>query len=293
MITRTKTGDSIFQYDISLRKYTSFKTGGIAEIFVEPKSVSELREVLRFCMREQKKIFVLGNGTNILIQDDGVKGVVISMGGACFKEIKRYGMYVSSGAGVSLVELMRRVATWGLGGLSSLAGIPGSVGGAVMMNAGGKYGSISETIHSVTTVSFHGEIKKFSRKEIDFPYRGCSLREEIVLEVELLLRESHKERTFKEMNTIYREKREKQPFGTLNAGCIFKNPQGFKAAELIDKAGLKGVKVGGAIVSEKHANFIINSEGATSNDILDLIKMIQNSVLEKYNVMLETELHFW
>ncbi|MDR4505368.1 MAG: UDP-N-acetylmuramate dehydrogenase [Candidatus Scalindua sp.] len=293
MITRTKADDSLFQRDVSLRKYTSFRTGGAAEFFVEPESVSELMKVLRFCKREKKKIFILGNGSNILVHDDGVEGVVIYLGGNCFKQLHRYGLRVCSGAGVSLVGLLRKAAGWGLGGLSSLAGIPGSVGGAVVMNAGGKYGSISENINSVTTVTFHGEIKKLERKEIGFQYRGCGLREEIVIEVEFLLRESEKERTFEEMNTIYKEKRESQPLGTLNAGCIFKNPQGFKAAELIDKAGLKGVKVGGAIVSPKHANFIINSGDATSNDILELIQVIRNSVRKKYNVILETELHIW
>ena len=150
-----------------------------------------------------------------------------------------------------------------------------------MMNAGGKYGSISENIHSVTTVSFGGEMKKLSRKEIDFQYRDCSLQNEIVIEVEFLLTETEKEKTFEEMNAIYKEKKAQQPLGTLNAGCIFKNPQGFKAAELIDKAGLKGIKSGGAVISPKHANFIINSEDATSNDILDLIKMIKKSIKKK------------
>lgn len=293
MITRTKTGDSIFQRDVSLQKYTSFKTGGVAEIFVEPKSSSELMQVLKFCKRERKKIFVLGNGSNILVHDDGVEGVVIYLGGICFKQIKRYGVCVCSGAGMSLGELLRNAARWGLSGLSSLSGIPGTVGGAVVMNAGGKYGTISEKINSVTTVTFDGEIKKHERKEINFQYRGCNLQEEIVVEVEFLLTESKKEKTFEEMNTIFQEKRESQPLGTLNAGCIFKNPQGYKAAELIDKAGLKGVKVGGAIVSPKHANFIINSGDATSNDIVALIKMITDSVQKKYNVILETELHIW
>ncbi len=293
MITHSKTTNSLFQHNVSLRKYTSFRTGGVAELFVEPKSLSELKDVLQFCRREEKKVFVLGNGSNILVHDSGVEGVVIYLGGSCFKEVKRYGRYVCSGAGVGLIGLIRRVAMWGLGGLSGLAGIPGSVGGAVMMNAGGKYGNISENIHSVTTVSFHGEMRKRERKEIDFQYRGCSLHDEIVIEVEFLLREADKEKTFQEMDTMYREKREKQPLGTLNAGCIFKNPPGFKAAELIDRAGLKGVTVGGALISPIHANFIINCEDATSDDILELIQIIQETVKKKYHVQLETELHIW
>ncbi|MCP5005685.1 MAG: UDP-N-acetylmuramate dehydrogenase [Planctomycetes bacterium] len=293
MITSTKTGDSLFQHDVSLREYTSFKTGGVADIFAEPESISELMEVLQFCRREQKKIFVLGNGSNLLVNDDVVEGVVIYLGGVCFKQVERNGMRVRSGAGVNLGVLMRKVAMWGLGGLSGLAGIPGTVGGAVVMNAGGKHGSISENIISVTTVTFHGELRRLKRKDIGFQYRGCTLCDEIVIEVELLLTKSEKEKTLEETNAIYIEKRERQPLGTLNAGCIFKNPQGFKAAELIDSAGLKGVKVGGAIVSPKHANFIINNDGATSKDILELIKIIKSTVMKKYNVILETELRIW
>ncbi len=293
MIKSTEIIDNIFKYDVPLQRYTSFKTGGVAEIFAEPGNISELRKVLQFCENEQKRIFIFGNGSNILVDDKGVQGVLIHLGGVDFKEVKRDGKYIFSKAGVKLPRLIRKSASWGLGGLEVLAGIPGTVGGAVKMNAGGKYGDISETISSVTTMTFDGEIKNISRKDIEFTYRGCNLNRQIVIEVEFLLKESGKEEILERMDEIYKGKKRKQPLSTFSAGCIFKNTPHFKAGELIEKAGLKGKKVGGAIVSKKHANFIVNTENATSDDILKLIEIIKETIRKKYNISLETEIQIW
>jgi UDP-N-acetylmuramate dehydrogenase len=219
--------------------------------------------------------------------------MVIHLGGINFKNVERDGRYVLSGAGVSLSKLIRTVALSGFGGLEVLAGIPGTVGGAVMMNAGGKYGVISDTISSLTTMTFDGSIIKHMRGDVEFEYRGCNLSKQIVIEVEFHLNESKIEVVLEKMDEIYNEKQEKQPLGTLNAGSIFKNTPQYKAAELIDKANLKGLKVGGAIVSEKHANFIVNTGNATSTDILELIKIIKKTIKQKYNVSLEEEIHIW
>ncbi len=293
MIKSTEIIDNIFKYEVPLQRYTSFKTGGVAEIFAEPRNISELRKVLQFCENERKRIFIFGNGSNILVDDNGVQGVVIHLGGIDFKKVKRDGKYIFSKAGVKLPRLIRKSALWGLGGLEVLAGIPGTVGGAVKMNAGGKYGDISETISSVTTMTFDGEIKNISRKDIEFTYRECNLNRQIVIEVEFLLKESGKEKILERMGEIYKEKKRKQPLSTFSAGCIFKNTPHFKAGELIEKAGLKGKKVGGAIVSKKHANFIVNTENATSDDILKLIEIIKETIRKKYNISLETEIQIW
>ena len=293
MISSPEFIHEIFRYNIPLHKYTSFRTGGAAEIFVEPLGTSELKKVLRFCKDEQKKVFIFGKGTNILVNDNGVKGVVIHLGGINFKNVERYGRYVLSGAGVNLSKLIRTVALSGFEGLEVLAGIPGTVGGAVMMNAGGKYGVISDTICSLTTMTFDGRIIKHKRSDVEFAYRGCNLSKQIVIEVEFQLNESKIEVVLEKMDEIYNEKQEKQPLGTFNAGSIFKNTPQYKAAELIDKANLKGLKVGGAIVSEKHANFIVNTGNATSADILELIKIIKETIKKKYNVSLQEEIHFW
>ncbi len=285
--------NEIFRYDVPLQRYTSFRTGGAAEIFVEPRDTSELRKVLQFCKDEQKKVFVFGNGTNILVNDKGVRGVVIHLGGVDFKRVERNGRYVTSGAGVSLSQLVRETVSCGLGGLEVLIGIPGTVGGAVMMNAGGGYGNISETIDSLTTMNFDGEIIKHNREEVEFVYRGCGLSNQIVVQVEFVLKESAKEDLLRRMDEIYKGKRDKQPLSTFNAGCIFKNTHRFKAAELIEGANLKGLKVGGAVVSRKHANFIVNTGNATSADILELIKRIKETVKKKYNVSLEQEIQIW
>ena len=293
MINSPEIIDEIFRYDVPLQKYTSFRTGGAAEIFVEPLGTSELKKVLQFCKDEQKKVSIFGKGTNLLIGDNGVKGVVIHLGGINFKNVERNGRYVLSGAGVNLPKLIRTVALSGFGGLEVLAGIPGTVGGAVMMNAGGNYGVISDTISSLTTMTFDGSIIKHMRGDIEFAYRGCNLSKQIVIEVEFHLNESKIEVVLEKMDEIYNEKQEKQPLGTFNAGSIFKNTPQYKAAELIDKANLKGLKVGGALVSEKHANFIVNTGNATSTDILELIKIIKETIKKKYNVSLEEEIHIW
>ena len=293
MISSPEIIDEIFRYDVPLQRYTSFRTGGAAEIFVEPGNTSELKKVLQFCRDEQKKVFILGKGTNLLVNDNGVKGVVIHLGGVDFKEIEIEGRHVLSGAGVGLTKLIRKTALSGLEGLEGLVGIPGTVGGAVMMNAGGKYGDISDTIDSLTTMTFDGKITKHSRDDVEFAYRGCNLSGQIVVNVEFTLKESKIEVVLEKMDEIYKEKKEKQPLSTFNAGSIFKNTQHFKAAELIEKANLKGQKVGGAVVSEKHANFIVNTGNATSADILELIKIIKETIKKKYNVSLEQEIQIW
>jgi len=293
MISSPEIIDEIFRYDVHLQRYTSFRTGGAAEIFVEPRNTSELKKVLQFCKDEQKKVFIFGKGTNLLVNDNGIKGVVIHLGGVDFKKIERNGRYVSSGAGVNLPQLIRKTALWGLGGLEVLVGIPGTVGGAVMMNAGGKYGDISDTISSLTTMTFDGKITNINREDVEFTYRECNLSKQVVVQVEFVLKESRKEELLEKMDDIYKEKKEKQPLSTFNAGSIFKNSHHFKAAELIDKANLKGQKVGGAVVSKKHANFIVNTGNATSADILELIKIIKKTINKKYNVSLEQEIQIW
>ena len=293
MINSPEIISEIFRYDVPLQKYTSFRTGGSAEIFVEPLGALELKRVLQFCKDEQKKVYVFGKGTNLLVDDNGVDGVVIHLGGINFKNVERDGRNVVAGAGVNLPKLLRTVALSGFGGLEALAGIPGTVGGAVMMNAGGKYGDISDTINSLTTMTLDGDIIKYTREDVGFKYRGCNLSGQIVTEVEFTLNESKIEVVLEKMDEIYNEKQESQPLGTFNAGSIFKNTSQYKAAELIDKANLKGLKVGGAVVSEKHANFIVNTGSATSADILELIKIIKETIMEKYNVSLEEEIHIW
>ena len=293
MISSTEIIDEIFRYDVPLQRYTSFRTGGTAEIFVEPGDMSELKKALQFCKDEDKKVFIIGKGTNLLVNDNGVKGVVIHLGGVDFKKIERNGRYVSSGAGVNLPQLIRKTALWGLGGLEVLVGIPGTVGGAVMMNAGGRYGDISDTISALTTITFDGKITNRSRKDVKFAYRECNLSNQVVVKVEFALKESRKEEVLEKMSKIYKEKKEKQPLSTFSAGSIFKNTQYYKAAELIEKANLKGRKVGGAVISEKHANFIVNTGNATSTDILELMNIIKETIKKKYNVSLEQEIQIW
>ncbi len=293
MIGNTQIIDNIFKYDIPLKNYTSFKIGGVAEILAEPGDVSELREILKFCKDEKKKIYILGNGSNVLINDDGIQGVVIRVGGGNFKKIRKEGHHVYSQAGANLSLLIRKTASWGLGGLETLVGIPGTVGGAVVMNAGGKYGNISDTLKCITTMDYDGEINKYNREDIGFTYRGSELKNQIIIEAEFVLKDSKKEDVFERMDKMYKEKMESQPLHLNTMGCIFKNTEEYKAAELIDKAGLKGLKVGGAVVSDLHANFIVNSGTASEDDIQNLIGIVTEEVKKQFKVTLNPEIHYW
>jgi len=293
VIGNTQIMDNIFKYDVPLKSYTSFKIGGVAEILAEPGNVSELREVLRFCKDEKKKIFVLGNGSNVLINDDGIQGVVIRVGGENFKKIKREGNHIYSQAGVNLSHLIRKTASWGLGGLETLVGIPGTVGGAVIMNAGGKHGTLSDTLRCITTMDYGGEINNYNCEDIGFTYRGCNLKERIIIEAEFILKKSEKEDILERMDKMYKEKEERQPLHLSTMGCIFKNTEQHNAAELIDKAGLKGLKVGGAVVSRLHANFVVNNGNASNEDMQKLIDIVKDAVKEEFNVTLRSEIHLW
>lgn len=240
MISSPEIIDEIFRYDVPLQRYTSFRTGGAAEIFVEPGNTSELKKVLQFCRDEQKKVFILGKGTNLLVNDNGVKGVVIHLGGVDFKEIKIEGRHVLSGAGVGLAKLIRKSALSGLEGLEGLVGIPGTVGGAVMMNAGGKYGDISDTIDSLTTMTFDGKITKHSRDDVEFAYRGCNLSGQIVVNVEFTLKESKIEVVLEKMDEIYKEKKKNNLYQHLMPAVYLRIHNTLKPRNLLKRQILKG-----------------------------------------------------
>jgi UDP-N-acetylmuramate dehydrogenase len=279
-----------------LSRYTTFGIGGPAEIFFEPRNSAEVKELVEFAGNNELPVNVIGKGSNILVSDSGVRGIVIHFGRNSFKSIERENSLIIVGSGVSLQLLVNKSVGWGLCGLEVLTGIPGTVGGAVALNAGGKYGTISDYIRSVTTIDINGKIHQYNREDIDFGYRKNCFLNQIITDVTLKLKEFEPHEAgelLERSREILEEKKKRQPLSAKSAGCAFKNPTDYSAGTLIEQAGLKGQRVGGAIVSVKHANFIVNTGNATAADVLQLVDMVRCVVLQKFSVLLELEIQVW
>ena len=276
---------------VPLATVTSFRVGGPAEFFVEPRDLRELVCLFRRCADRGIPVRMLGAGSNILASDRGVAGGVFRL--SKMTRIERSGARVTCEAGVSLPHLLRQAERWGLSGLESLVGIPGTVGGAVAMNAGGKHGSIVSVLRSVTTLCRNGAFCTRTPEQIRLGYRRSGLRGEAVLRAEFELTEMDSAEIDRARKSVFREKAETQPLAAWSAGCIFKNPEGRSAGQLIELAGLKGERYGHAVVSTKHANFIVNEGGASANDVKALIDKIRATVRKTFGVELELEIEEW
>ncbi|MEW6557488.1 MAG: UDP-N-acetylmuramate dehydrogenase [Elusimicrobiota bacterium] len=276
-----------------LSKHTTFRIGGPCNFYVETKTIDELQKLVRYCKNKKIPYLVIGFGSNILVKDKRIKGVVIRlMGELSSLDFNLQKKSVTAGGGCSLQLFVKKCAENGLSGMEFLVGIPGTIGGAVIMNAGAKDNSIGFLIKSVTVMNEKVEIKKIGKKSLKFSYRSSNIpSEDIIISAEFLLKKKPKNDIIKKLNELMLLRAKTQPFGFFNnAGCIFKNPPGDFAGRLIDKAGLKGRSVGGAVVSKLHANFINNTGNATANDVLKLIKKIQKKVREKFNKNLKLEI---
>ncbi|MGN5650757.1 UDP-N-acetylmuramate dehydrogenase [Bacillus sp. Brlt_9] len=279
-----------FEENASLRKYNTWKLSGPAEFLVHINSVEDLRKLFPILMKEKIPHFILGKGSNILVPDEGIQGVVIKLGKS-FETLEFKGIQVTAGAALSFIAFCLNVAKKGLSGMEFGAGIPGSVGGAVAMNAGAHGSSVSKVLHSITVLGRDGFIKKLSNAEMDFSYRNSVIQNKdyIVLDATFSLTYADKE-TIVEMTTKNKEYRlSTQPLTAASCGSVFKNPLPNYSGDLIEKLGLKGYKIGNAQISEKHGNFIINLGNASSNDILLLITFVQKAVRDKFNVDLHPE----
>lgn len=280
-----------------MSRHTSFRIGGPADVFAVPRDRSDLSSLIRETAARKLPVFILGAGTNLLVRDGGFRGVVISMERISgIEEERRYrsigGVYcvVRAEAGAMLSRLLGFAAERGLSGLEFAAGIPGTVGGAVCMNAGTSKGEIGDVIDSVTMISPSEEVIK-TREEMEFGYRRASIPAgHAVVETRLVLRLDDTERIKARVQDILKRRQQTQPLTLPNAGSIFKNPIDEAAGRLIEKAGLKGAAVGDAEVSERHANFIVNKGGAKAGDVIRLMEMVQVRVFEVYGVRLEPEI---
>ena len=274
-----------------LSQHTTFAIGGPADIFVQPGSMGELAATMQVLhAHSDVPVTILGNGSNVLVLDRGIRGVVIKLGDF-LSSLRQDGNRIFAGAGSLLSEVSGFAATQGLEGMEFAVGIPGSIGGAVFMNAGAYQGEMSCVVDAVTAVSPAGGVRRFSREELEFSYRHSIFQDNghIVCEVELLLEAGESKTIEARMQELTQRRESKQPLELPSAGSTFKRPPGHFAGTLIEQSGLKGLRVGGAEVSQKHAGFIVNAGGATAQDVLALISEVQRQVQQQFGVSLQPE----
>jgi UDP-N-acetylenolpyruvoylglucosamine reductase len=280
---------TVIRPDEPLAKHTTLRVGGPADTYVEPASEEDLAAVLAYCDERNLPFFVLGRGSNLLVRDGGFRGVVVCLVHPHFSQIEPAGQRLRCGAGARLKAVAVEAKRNGLAGLEFLEGIPGSVGGALRMNAGAMGGAMFDVVESVRLMSFDGKVYEQAVQELTTAYRSCPvLKTHIALAAVLCGRLGVREEIERRMNEFSRKRWSSQP-AAPSAGCMFKNPSSISAGKLIDELGLKGLKVGGAMVSVEHGNFLVNDGSATAREILELIELIRQRARAERGIELETE----
>lgn len=273
-----------------MKNHTSFKVGGPADIFITPHDETEIRDVLKLCRENEYPVFVMGNGTNLVVRDGGIRGVVLKIFDGLNK-ISVEGNIITAQAGTLLSCLSKTALKYSLKGLEFACGIPGTVGGAIAMNAGAYNGEIKDVIYSADVIDDNFEIRTLSREELNMGYRTSlvSAKGYITVKARFSLVPGEYDEIKDRMDTLTRRRKEKQPLHMPSAGSTFKRPEGSFAPKLIEEAGLKGRRVGDAMVSQMHSGFIVNMGNATAMDILQLIDVVRKEVYSKFGIMLEPE----
>ncbi len=280
---------TIVRRDEPLARRTTLRVGGPADLYVEPASEDDLASVLKYCGQRGLPCFVLGRGSNLLVRDGGFRGVVICLAHTHFCRITADGVLLRCGAGAKLKAVAVEARRNSLAGLEFLEGIPGSVGGALRMNAGAMGGAIFDAVQSVSLMDLNGNRHECARAELDVAYRGCAtLKTNIALGAVLRGQPDEAPAIAERMNQFSQKRWRTQP-AAPSAGCMFKNPPTIPAGKLIDELGLKGTRVGGASVSSEHGNFIVNDGTATARDVVDLIELIRQRARKERGLELETE----
>ncbi len=276
-----------------MSRHTTFRVGGEAECLIMVHREAELVKLVRYLHQIEEEYFILGNGSNLLVGDKGYRGVVLKLDGP-MEEIKTEGTLVRAGAGALLSTVAAKAKDRNLSGMEFAAGIPGSIGGAVVMNAGAYGGEMKQIVVSVRGMDEEGEILTLDNETMEFGYRSSAVRNRpiVVLEVTLRLTEGRREEIGAKMEELAGLRRSKQPLEYPSAGSTFKRPEGYYAGKLIMDAGMRGYRIGGAQVSEKHCGFIVNTGSATAADIRELIEEVQERVQERFHVTLEPEVVF-
>ncbi len=280
-------------HDAPLAPCTWFRVGGPARYLFRPSGADDLAALMVRARDENVPVKVLGRGANVLVSDGGFDGVVVRLISDAFRGVQRSGTTFDVGAGVDLMPFARDVSRDGFSGVEGLAGIPGTIGGAVRMNAGGRFGDMADTVRRITVLQADGSVEEWPHDRIGFGYRQSRVDDRIVLSARLELGEENPKETAERFETCFQSKMASQPISDQSAGCIFKNPEGESAGAMIDRAGLKGTRSGCAEVSHRHANFIVAHEGATASDILRLIDIVRERVRSVFDTELDLEVDVW
>lgn len=276
--------------DERMSRHTSFEIGGTADILALPKSEEEIKYILEVCKEENTTCYIMGNGSNLLVRDKGIRGVVLKLA-ENYNKVKIENETVWAQSGILLSNLSKIIVEKGLKGFEFASGIPGTLGGAVAMNAGAYGGEMKDVITSVLAIDNKGEIRKLSNKELELGYRSSIIQNEgyVVLEAEMRLLKGDYNEINETIKELTEKRTTKQPLHLPSAGSTFKRPAGYFAGKLIEDAGLKGVRLGGAQVSELHSGFVVNVDHATAEDVIYLIALIQKIVRDKFEVELHPE----
>jgi UDP-N-acetylmuramate dehydrogenase len=276
-----------------LAPYTYLRVGGPADYLMEPRSRDELAAVVRRCFQEMIPLHVMGGACNVLVRDEGVRGVLLRLTQPAFTELHVEGKYVTAGAGAAVSALISRSAEAGLAGLETLIGIPGTVGGALRCNAGDRSGDIGQFVRRVEVLDSSGHVQVRERDELQFTYHWSNLDDPVLLTADFQLEPDVADAIVKRMRKAWIMRKAGQPLTYQAAGRIFKNPRGLSASALIEQAGLAKTRVGGAEVSERDAGFFVVHPGGAARDVLRLIDLVRSRVQERFGVELELEIGVW
>lgn len=282
------------KYNESMKKYTTMKVGGNVECLVTPTSIKEITQVVKFARENNIKLYVLGNGSNVIVKDEGILGIVLKLSNK-FADVKIDGEYITALSGATMPYVSMLAKKNMLSGLEFACGIPGTIGGGAKMNAGAYGSEMSNVIEEVTYIDEDLNIKTIKNKECNFSYRHSIFTQNkdfVIVEVKMKLEKGNLKDIEEKMEEYRKARTEKQPLEYPNSGSIFKRPEGYFVGKLVQDAGLRGKTIGGAQVSTKHTGFIVNVGNATCKDVEDLIKFVQDTVYEKFGVKLETEVEF-
>ena len=285
--------DQIVKHNEPLADHCWLGIGGSARYFISPRSREELADVVKRCRENDLPIKVLGQGANLLVLSERLDAAVIHLAAESFTTIEIDDTRVTAAAGADLPRLVRQCIRAGLGGLECLVGIPGSLGGAVRMNAGGRFGDVGAAISSLEVMDSAGRIYHRKKDDLVFGYRKTSIAAKFILQANFDLEADEPQRVLRQAKQMWIYKKNTQPLASKSAGCVFRNPRGLSAGSLIDQVGLKGKKIGGAMISPVHANFIVVDRSAKASDIQELIDLMRQKVQEKFEVQLELELEIW
>lgn len=278
-------------FDVPMKDYTSFRIGGNADVMAFPTDENDIIDIIRFASEKGFPVFIIGRGTNILVRDNGIRGVVINVSEGFKETIWLEDDAAVAGSGVLLIELAGFCKDKGLSGIEFAVGIPGTVGGAVFMNAGAYGKEMKDVVERVEAVDMNGQKHSFDNAAMKFSYRGCALPANMIItKAHLKFKKDDPDEIKKRMKEFKEKRRATQAINLPNAGSIFKNPPGFSAGRLIEESGLKGIKFGGAQISEVHGNYIVNLGNATAMDVLALVAMARDKVFKAKGILLETEI---